>query len=60
MEGNTSPDTHYELLVVSEAFNGQKHLKRHQIMNELLAEEFKIIHSISMRLLTKSEFESSN
>lgn len=60
MRGNTSPETHFRLLVVSEAFAGQRLAQRHRTVYALLKEEMEVaggIHALQLRLKTPAEVE---
>ncbi|MCJ1312733.1 hypothetical protein MMC25_006409 [Agyrium rufum] len=39
MAGNTSPETHFRVLVTSEAFRGKTQIQRHRLINGLLKNE---------------------
>ena len=46
-------------MVVSEAFEGKALIQRHRIVNEILAEEIKLIHALSIQAKTPSQWEIS-
>jgi BolA-like protein 1 len=51
-------ETHFKVLVVSEAFRGLSALDRHRRVNELLREEFGAgLHALTLRALTPDEGE---
>lgn len=51
-------ETHFKILVVSEAFIGKSRIERQRMVNEVLAEEFKAgLHALAQRTLTPSEWE---
>ncbi len=50
-------ESHFKLVVVSDAFEGLNLLRRHQKVNAILAEELKDkIHALSMETLTPAEW----
>lgn len=50
-------ETHFKLVVVSDAFNGQRLVQRHQAVNKLLHDEFTAgLHALSMETLTAEEW----
>ena len=50
-------ESHFKLVVVSDAFEGLNLLRRHQKVNTILAEELKDkIHALSMETLTAAEW----
>jgi len=52
-------ETHFKVLVVSQAFAGLNAVARHRRVNELLREEFAAgLHALSLRALTPEEWES--
>lgn len=52
--------SHFEALIVSPAFEGQRTLTRHQIVYQALGDRMKAeIHALSMRTLTPAEYETS-
>lgn len=51
-------DSHFKVLIVSEAFEGLSRVERHQRVNQELKEEFSEgLHALTLRALTPSEFE---
>ena len=57
MAGNTSKETHFSLLVVSEAFEGKQLIERHRMVNEILAEELNAatggtVHALAIKAKT--------
>jgi acid stress-induced BolA-like protein IbaG/YrbA len=49
--------THFEAVIVSEAFEGLRTLQRHQLVYKALGERMgREIHALSMRTLTPAEF----
>lgn len=51
---------HFEALIVSPAFEGQRTLARHQIVYQALGDRMKAeIHALSMRTLTPAEYEAA-
>lgn len=50
-------ETHFKVLVVSEAFVGLSPVERHRRVNELLREEFTSgLHALSLRAMTPDEW----
>lgn len=51
---------HFEALIVSKAFEGQRTLARHQTVYRALGERMKAeIHALSMRTLTPAEYTAT-
>ena len=56
-EGAKSGGGHFNLLIVSDAFNGQSPIKRHRMIYDALGEAMKHeIHALSIRAYTPEEF----
>ena len=54
-----SGETHYNLLVVSHAFDGRSRVERQRLVNQALSTCFDMgLHALSMRCLTPSEYEN--
>ena len=53
-------ETHFEVILVSERFKELSLLKRNRLMNSLLKDEIKKIHSISFKLYEPLEFDENN
>jgi acid stress-induced BolA-like protein IbaG/YrbA len=52
----TGDGTHFEALIVSEAFRGRTRVQRHQLVYAALGERMREeIHALSMRTLTPEE-----
>ena len=50
-------ETHFKIIVASEQFQGQNHVKRHRIIYGLLDEELKNgVHALSMVLKTPEQW----
>ena len=50
-------ESHFKLVLVSPQFEGQTLIKRHRMINELLAEELQgQIHALSMHTYTEDEW----
>jgi BolA protein len=50
-------ETHFKVLVVSQAFAGLSPVERHRRVNELLREEFAAgLHALALRTLTPDEW----
>lgn len=57
--GRQGQESHFKILLVSNAFVGQTRVARQRALNELLRSEFdKGLHALTMRVLTVEEFES--
>lgn len=51
-------DSHFRVLVVSAAFEGQSRVERHRTVNALLADEVgKRVHAFALTALTPAEYE---
>ncbi|KAI5844646.1 bola-like protein [Morchella snyderi] len=60
MEGVTSKETHFRLVITSAAFASKPQLARHRAVNALLKEELEReggIHALQLRTLTPEEEE---
>jgi len=60
MAGNTSRETHFRVVVTSEAFEGKMQPARHRMIYGLLNEEMKKeggIHALQLRTRTVGEWE---
>lgn len=49
--------SHLKIVIVTEEFRGLRPLNRHRILHELLADEIKELHAISLHLFTKEEWK---
>ena len=50
-------ESHFKLVIVSDAFEGKPLVRRHQLVNGILAEELQErIHALSMETLTAAEW----
>lgn len=51
-------ETHFKVLVVSEAFRGLSPLDRHRRVNDVVREEFRAgLHALTIRAMTPDEWE---
>ncbi|WP_437960664.1 BolA family protein [Sorangium sp. So ce119] len=51
-------ETHFKVLVVSEAFRGLSPLERHRRVNDIVREEFGAgLHALTIRAMTPDEWE---
>lgn len=51
-------ETHFNLVVVSSSFMGLTRIKRHQMIHQLLTDEFQDgLHALSMHLYTPEEWQ---
>jgi acid stress-induced BolA-like protein IbaG/YrbA len=56
----TGDGSHFEAIIVSDAFEGLRSIARHQLVYKALGERMKQeIHALSMRTLTLNEYEAS-
>jgi BolA protein len=59
--GRAGQESHFKVMVVSEAFQGLSRVQRQRQINQLLKVEFDSgLHALSMRLLTPEEFNSQS
>ncbi len=55
----TGDGSHFEAIIVSDAFEGLRSIARHQLVYKALGDRMKQeIHALSMRTLTPSEYEA--
>ncbi len=55
-QGELTGETHFALMLVSEAFAGKTRVQRHQMVNQALKEELAgPVHALRMRLLAPDE-----
>ncbi|KAL1931290.1 hypothetical protein VTP01DRAFT_10427 [Rhizomucor pusillus] len=58
MRGNTNPETHFRITIVSEGFKGKSLMQRHRFVYDLLNDELKNgIHALSLKTKTKEEMD---
>ncbi|KAJ3055702.1 hypothetical protein HK097_009669 [Rhizophlyctis rosea] len=58
MKGLAKGETHFRVVVVSNAFEGKPQIKRHQLIYQILDEELKAqVHALSLTTKTPAEFE---
>lgn len=51
-------ETHFKVILVSQALEGLNRIQRHRELNSLLAEELKHpVHALSLKLYTPAEWE---
>lgn len=56
----TGDGSHFEAVIVSEAFAGKRPIARHQLVYSVLGDRMKQeIHALSMRTLTPAEFKAN-
>ena len=54
-------ETHFNVVIVSEAFEGQARVARHRMVTAVLAEEIgNPVHALALRTLTPGEAEKAN
>ncbi|GIU24811.1 global transcriptional regulator BolA [Shewanella colwelliana] len=52
-------ETHFKVIIASEAFEGKRLIGRHRSVNEALADEFaQGLHALSMHTFTPSEWQA--
>ncbi len=55
---NSSGNTHFNLLIVSDAFTEKSKVQRHKMIYQLLAVQLKDqVHALSIRAFTKDEWD---
>lgn len=60
VEVRTDGQGHYEALVVSSAFDGERSVRRHQLVYATLGERVGTeIHALALRTLTPEEWQAS-
>ncbi|KAI7869775.1 bola-like protein-domain-containing protein [Spinellus fusiger] len=58
MRGNTNPETHFKIMVVSESFTGKTLMQRHRILHGLLEHELQTgLHALVLKTKTPAEME---
>lgn len=60
---NVPPDSesHFKVVVVSEAFEGKSLVQRHRMVNQCLSDELQNhIHALAIHTFTASQWESKN
>lgn len=50
----------FSVIIVSDKFIGKTLLQRHRMVNEVLADELKVIHAFSQKTLTTEQWNNSN
>lgn len=54
-------ESHFKVVVVSDAFEGQRLVRRHQAVNQILAAELRDqIHALSLQTHTAAEWQARN
>lgn len=54
-------ETHFKVILVSEAFSAKPRIQRHRMINELLKEELSgPVHALSLKLYTPEEWQNHN
>ena len=48
-------ESHFSVMVVSDAFSGKSRLERHRMVNAALADELKTVHALAITVLTPEE-----
>lgn len=60
MQGSTSAETHFRLVIASAEFQDKTQIKRHRLVNELLKEDLAQedgVHALQLRTMTPEEDE---
>jgi len=52
-------DCALQVVIVSEVFEGKALIQRHRAINDVLSEEIKLIHALSIQAKTPGQWESS-
>lgn len=52
-----SGESHFRVLVVSKAFEGMGRVERQRTVYEALQQEMTVIHALSIKALTKNEYD---
>ena len=52
-------ESHFSVMVVSDAFAGKSRLERHRMVNAALAEELKTVHALAITALAPQERAAS-
>jgi BolA protein len=55
MHGGKSSNSHFKIIMVSEAFRGMPLIRRHKLIYELLNNEMNSIHALSLHLFSDDE-----
>jgi len=59
MHSGPATESHFKLVVVSDAFAGKRLVQRHQTIYKILAEELEgPVHALSMHLYTNDEWQA--
>jgi stress-induced morphogen len=53
-------ESHFSVMVVSDAFAGKSRLERHRMVNAALAEELKTVHALAITALAPQERTTSS
>ena len=57
--GPTGAESHFKLVIVSDAFDGLRLVARHQVVNAALKDELQgPVHALSMETLTPAEWQA--
>ncbi len=57
---NVAPgsESHFKVTIVSDRFSDQMLIKRHRMVNQVLADELQQIHALALHTLTPEEWEA--
>ena len=53
-------ESHFSVMVVSDAFSGKSRLERHRMVNAALADELKTVHALAITALTPEERDKAS
>ena len=56
MHSGPATESHFKVVVVSQAFEGKMLIARHRMVNKALAEELDTIHALSLHTMTPDEY----
>ncbi|KAI7861256.1 bola-like protein-domain-containing protein [Spinellus fusiger] len=60
MKDTTEKETHFRMIIVSEAFDGKTMMQRHRMVYQLLGDEFRqSLHALSLKTKTSRELDPS-
>ena len=56
MHSGPATESHFKIVVVSQAFEGKMLIARHRMINEALVDELQQIHALSLHTMTPDEY----
>ena len=60
MHSGPRTESHFKVILCSEAFVGKRLVQRHQLVHKCLSEELKVIHALSLKLYTPEEWQTEH